>query len=256
MVLALRELQAALVAHVVDGDRPDLVAAVMGDSISAAARLRIHRHHIFESLAAALGATFATVQRLVGEDFFRKLAHAFIRANLPVQPVLSEYGADFPAFVELEDSVQALPYLGDVARLDWALNIALHAVDSPRLDAAALGRSSIEAIAASPLPFAPGTSLLCSVYPVDRIWAVSQPGAEGRASLDGTGARLLVVRDTEGAGFLTLDEGERALVAALIEGQTLERATDIARTADPALDLPKILTRFLAGRCFAASQHE
>jgi hypothetical protein len=256
MALALRELQAALAAHVVDGDRPELMAAVTGDSISAAARLRIHRHHIFEGLAAALGATFATVQRLVGEDFFRKLARSFIGANLPVQPVLSEYGADFPAFVELEESVRALPYLGDVARLDWALNIAFHAADSPRLDAAALGRSSIEAIAASPLPFAAGTSLLCSVYPIDRIWAVSQPGAEGGASLDGPGACLLVMGDTDGAGFLTLDEGERAFAAALIEGQTLECATDIARRADPALDLPKILTRFLAAKCFAAVQHE
>ena len=99
MPLALRDLQAAFAAHVTGGDRADLVAAVAGDTIPAAARLNVYRHHVFESLGAALAATFPTVQALVGTDFFRGLARAFIGHALPAQPVLTEYGADFPAFI-------------------------------------------------------------------------------------------------------------------------------------------------------------
>src|SRR5262245_27805286 len=55
--LALRELQAAFAAHVAGADRAELVDAVIGDAIPAAARLDIHRHHVFDSLRAALAAT-------------------------------------------------------------------------------------------------------------------------------------------------------------------------------------------------------
>ena len=135
MPLALRDLQAAFAAHVIGGDRADLVAAVVGDTIPAAARLRVYRHHVFESLGAALAATFPTVQALVGTDFFRGLARASSVTRLPAQPVLAEYGADFPAFIAGYEAARDLPYLADVARLDWALNLAFHAPLGGRLKA-------------------------------------------------------------------------------------------------------------------------
>ncbi len=61
MPLALRDLQAAFAAHIVTGDRADLIDAVVGDSIPATARLGVYRHHVFHSLAGALAATFPTV---------------------------------------------------------------------------------------------------------------------------------------------------------------------------------------------------
>jgi len=41
MPLALRDLQAAFAAHIMGSDRADLVAAVAGDTIPAAARLSV-----------------------------------------------------------------------------------------------------------------------------------------------------------------------------------------------------------------------
>src|SRR5262245_24670745 len=93
MPLALPDLQAAFAAHLVGGDRADLIDAIAGDPAKAAARLSIHRHHVAHSLAAALAATFGAVQALVGEGFFRGLADAFVAAELPRQPVLADYGA-------------------------------------------------------------------------------------------------------------------------------------------------------------------
>ena len=67
MPLALRELQAAFADQVAGRDRADLVEEVVGDSMTAEARLRIHRHHVAHSLGSALAATFPTVHALVGE---------------------------------------------------------------------------------------------------------------------------------------------------------------------------------------------
>src|SRR5262245_42124274 len=119
MPLALPDLQTALADHVVGNDRAEVLESVAGDSIPAAARLRVYRHHVLRSLETALSATFPTVQTLVGDEFFGGMARHFVANNPPKQPVLSEYGADFPAFVEGHAPAGGLPYLADVARLDW-----------------------------------------------------------------------------------------------------------------------------------------
>jgi len=141
MPLALPDLQAAFAAHMVGNDRADLVASVVGDSIRAAARLRVYRHHVCHSLATALSATFPTVRALVGDTFFGGLARAFVASTLPTQPVLSEYGEGFAGFVAGYAPASGLPYLADIARLDWTLNAAFHSPVEPRLGVADLAAS-------------------------------------------------------------------------------------------------------------------
>src|SRR5215475_9159085 len=109
MPLTLPDLQQAFSVYLAGADRPDLAAEVLSDAIPAAARLRVYRHHVMDSLGAALAATFPTVQALVGADFFRDLARAFVVHALPRQPVLAEYGADFPAFVAAYEPARGLP---------------------------------------------------------------------------------------------------------------------------------------------------
>jgi hypothetical protein len=123
MTLALRELQAAFAAHVAGGDAAPRLTSLVTPS---PARLDVYRHHVFHSLAAALAETFSTVHALVGADFFHAMARAFVAQELPRQPVLGEYGEDFPRFVGAYVPARGLAYLADVARLDWALNRAFH----------------------------------------------------------------------------------------------------------------------------------
>jgi hypothetical protein len=253
MPLALRDLQAAFAVHVMAGDSANLVAAVVGDTIPAAARLRVYRHHVFESLGAALAATFPTVQALVGSDFFRGLARAFIGHALPVQPVLSEYGGDFPAFIGGYEAARDLPYLADVARLDWALNLAFHAPLGGRLKAEDLSALPAERLPSMPLALAPGSILVSSRYPLDRIWQASQPGvASGTVDLNSAACHLLVLRRPDDAAFVSLSADEAAFAAALAEAMSLERAAGAAFQADPAFDLSTSFARLLALGAFAA----
>ena len=60
-------------------------------------------------------------------------ARASSPGRCPPQPVLAEYGAGFPDFVADYEPARGLPYLADVARLDWALNVAFHSPMDRRL---------------------------------------------------------------------------------------------------------------------------
>ena len=255
MPLALPELQAALADHVAGRDRAELLASVVGDSIPAAARLRIHRNHVLRSLGTALSATFPTVQALVGEEFFRGMARTFVASDLPQQPVLSEYGVGFPRFVEGYASAGGLPYLADIARLDWALNVAFHSPAEPRLSSGDLSSIPVEQLPAKSVSLAPGAAVLRSVYPIDGIWAAAQPRASSETvELESGGARLLVLRRPDDAGFVSLGEGEASFLEALAAGRTLEEAADFALATDAVFDLSPAFARLLHLQAFAAVQ--
>ena len=234
MTLALREWQANFVADLAGG--------------GGEARLAIHRHHIARSLANALAGTFPTVQALVGADFFRQIAGAFVARHLPTQPVLAEYGSEFAGFLAAGEAMHGLPYLADVARLDWALKVAFH---SPRSSGVDLAGLMPDELLAKVLTLVPGAALVRSRYPIDRIWAASQPGAaEGEVDLAEGPTCLLALP----AGFVRLDEGEAAFVAAVAEGGSLEAAAVAGFTAQSSFDLSACFGRLLACEAFAAVQ--
>jgi hypothetical protein len=248
--LALRDLQRAFAAHLSGEDQQALVAEIL----PAAGRLRIHRHHMLDSLTAALAATFPTVQTVVGAEFFHGLAGAFVGRSLPNQPVLAEYGAGFPTFIAGHDAARDLPYLADVARLDWALNFAFHAPAGGRLAATDLAALPADRLPSLRLSLAPGTDLVCSPYPLDRIWAASQPGAAADpVDLAAAGVRLLVLRRPDDAAFVSLSAAEAAFVAGLGEGLTLEEA---AGRVETDFDLSAGFARLLGLGVFAAPQHD
>ena len=255
MPLALRDLQAEMASYLVSGADADILGSIVSDTIPAAARLRIHRHQLYESLATALAGTFSTVQQLVGEAFFHAMARAFVAQTLPAQPVLSEYGEGFPAFIDAYDPARGLPYLVDIARLDWALNLAFHSPMGERLTAADLSTIPGEQLSSTKVGLAPGTCVIHSTYPLDRIWSASQPGASmATVDLSEAGIRLLVFRRPDDAVFIALTEVEAVFVAGLAARMSLEDAALAAFADDAGFDLSVTFRRLLDLGVFVALQ--
>ena len=146
----LLELQMRLRRAVLGGDTAEIVAAIQGDGLDPAARVGIYRHHAFATLGDALQSTFPVVCRLVDKRFFAYAAHEYLREHPPHSRCLVEYGADFADFLAGFAPCQQLPYLADVARFEWALNIAATVREAAPLQA--------EALAAVPAQERPHTS--------------------------------------------------------------------------------------------------
>jgi hypothetical protein len=257
---ALRDVQTAFRAAMLEGEhaRDHAVPGVLDDGLTAAARLRIYRHHVFTSLTAALAATFPVVQRLVGEGFFAYAADAYIRRHPPAGPCLSEYGASFADFLAVFPPCRGHAYLPDVARLEWALNEAFHADDAPPLGPAELAAIPADALAGTRLRLHPSVHLLESAWPVDGIWKANQADADPDATvdLDAGGVRLAIRRLEDDAVFHPLDAGRFALWQALAAGRTLGEAAEAGMAADPGLDLSTALHDLLAGGLVARSSRD
>ena len=234
---SLSELQAGFRAALLTGDERGVMAHIFPDRLGVPARLAVYRHHVFTTLTATLESTFPVVCRLVDRRFFGWLADCFIREHPPAAPCLFEYGADFPEFVRAFAACAELPWLADVAALEWAMTNALYAPDARPLDPERLAALAPSDLAQLVLRFDPSVTLLASRWRVDAIWWAHQPdaGEPDAIDLDAGPVRLEVRRDGEDVVFRALPPGEFALRKALASGETLETAIDSALGAESSL---------------------
>src|SRR5436309_1679519 len=196
---SLRELQAGFRAALLAGDERGVAPDVVDDGVNASARLAVYRHHVLTSLSAALEATFPVVCRLVDRRFFGWLADSYVRAHPPAGPCLFEYGADLPEFIAAFPARAPLPWLADVARLEWAMNVALHAPDAVPLEPEALRTLPPAALARLTLRLDPSVTLLASRWPVDAIWDANQAGVDPAPTVDlDAGGAWLEIRRRDG----------------------------------------------------------
>jgi Uncharacterized protein conserved in bacteria (DUF2063). len=158
-------------------------------------RFGVYRNNVKAGLAAALAARFPVVARLVGEEFFTAMALVFIERHPPRSPVLAEYGAPFANFLEGFDPVASLPYLPDIARLEWARHVAFHSADARPADIARLAALAPEQLGTAILGLHPATAVIASPWPIVSIWTTNTYDATPEApAADWTGEMALVAR--------------------------------------------------------------
>jgi Putative DNA-binding domain len=64
-----------------------------------ARRFAVYRNNVAVGLIGALEARYPVSRRIAGDDLFRAMARAFVRAHKPRSPVMIAYGEEFPEFV-------------------------------------------------------------------------------------------------------------------------------------------------------------
>ncbi len=191
----LLELQRSFARALTEGG-----GAALDLPASMSMRLEIYANTRRATLTHALALTFPAVRALVGAAFFEAMAEAFAATTPPVSAYLNDYGAELPRFVRSYAPAAAVPYLSDVARLEWAVSRACHAADAPRLDPRTLAELSGEDLAGVIFVGHPSVATLCLDCPADRIWrAVLEQDEAAMRAIDLTSAavHLLVERDLD-----------------------------------------------------------
>jgi len=251
-MLPLRELQSAVAAGVLQDATEPLAPLLREDGIAVDRRLQVYRNNTFSSLTAALKDNFPVVCQLVDERFFAYAAQAYIRAHPPRAPRLAEYGADFAEFLAGFEPARHLTYLPDVARLEWAVDVAYHAADAPKLDPSRIAVLTQDRYPELVFVAHPSCRLLASEFPVDRIWQAHQAdgGPDGTIDLAAGGCRLLVDRHENEIRMLPLDAPGFTFLQAVIAGHPLQAAYETAAAAAAEFDLIAALSLHLTRGTF------
>ena len=245
----LRELETAFKNSALAGDVDAAATLVRTDEISAEDRIAVYTNNIVGSLIEVLENTFPAIRRHVGEENFAVVAGAFVRAKPPARPQLDLFGAGFADFLEgFEPARENLPWLPDVARLEWAFHDSYFATDALRFDPATLGEAAPDDYLGLTFAPHPAARAVASAYPIHAIWQ-----AESLADVAETGYQAIVARPELDVAAYDADAGTYLLYTALATGQTLGDAAMVAQSEDEDFELQGALVRLIEWGVFRAA---
>jgi hypothetical protein len=250
-VTMLARLQADFLDAVVDPAQEARAPRFRAGRLTAAARLAIYRNNLHSNWRAALADTFPVVARLVGDAFFGEAARRYALAHPSRSGDLHAFGADFADFLGAYPHARDLPYLRDVARLEWSWHESFHAAEAEPIDLAALAR--IPEARHGDIRFAlhPTVRLVDSEFPILSIWEANQPERDATpARLEGAEA-VIVHRPALDVQAALLERVDWRFLRAIELGDALEAAAERAGYGD-AEELGQALQRFVAARVIAA----
>lgn len=251
---SLLEIQHDFAAALISGEAPRLHNQLIlgARELDAAAALSIYRNNVFSNYRKALLDDYPAIAALVGDRFFGGACDAYARAHRCESGDLNDFGAKFASFLEQWPPAHALPYLGDVARLEWAVHIAFNAPDVPGIDLAELAHVAPGRVPHLRFELHPSARLMHSVYPVFKIWRTSTGESDERVELDAGEDHLLIIRRDGSVEVEPLAVAQFAALSALSEGRELTEAHQRACGADTAFDLGAFLQRHVLGQTLVA----
>jgi hypothetical protein len=188
--------------------------------IPASVSTAIYRNNILEGFRLALADIYRIVETLIGEDCFRALGYEYVRGHPSLCGDRNAYGGELPDWLLTHPLARSVPYLPDVARLEWAQHAAYQAA---------------EGFAETGLHHS--LQLVESGHPIFSIWAFCQYPENAEAlDLDRLmGESVLVARPQEEVLMRALEPAEALWYRSLLSGVSLKEATALAQNREPGI---------------------
>jgi len=245
--MLLERLQSDFAAALTDPLRTrDIAGALDPADARSIERIALYRGNVAGAWEKALANAYPVVRALVGDEFFSALARAYGKAYPSRSGDLNRFGDGLPAFARAFEAASSLPYLGDVAALEWAVHSAHYAADAAPLARDALAALPADQLLGARFSVHPACAWIESAFPVAAIWLAHQPGT--LLSLPGSidqPERALVTRPRWRVEVLVSGPGEIAALEQLRSGADMECAIGAALSAEPQFNFARALVRWL-----------
>ncbi len=188
--MTLAQLQCRLVAALAN---PKAQAPWLAPGrLTAGASLAIYRSNRRQAELAALAQVFPIVVTVLGRSCFLALAGRFLDQGPRQGRDLNRYGRGFGPFLAEQPQLQDYPYLAHLAAMEYGLNLAYYAPDTPPWELAALARVPQPEQGRIRLRLRKDLHLLASPWPLYQLWHHHQRGKLG-AELARTGHQYLLL---------------------------------------------------------------
>jgi hypothetical protein len=241
--LSLAEFQDAF-AHALAANPGDADARIR--ALVAQPAFAVYRNTVAKACVDALQANYPTVARLVGDEWFRAAAAAYVAQERPREPSLLAYGASFPSFLAAFPPASGLPYLAAVARLDRFWSEAHVAADAPVLSSARVRGVDPQALGDAILvPHPAARWEFFDDMPVYTIWRRNREQDSTNEELAWQGEGALLTRRQDVVEWIRVDAAACAFLDACASGKALGSAIGAALAVDETIDAARMVTTVL-----------
>ena len=218
--------------------------------LAAQPAFAVYRNTVIRGCIDALQANFPAVARLVGEEWFREAARAYVMSQLPREPSLLYYGATFPMFLSAYPPAAGMTWLVDVARLDRYWTCAHTAADAEPLTARALALDP-GALAEARLQLHPSARWAWFLdAPIYTLWRRNREEVFDASPIAWNGEGALITRPVAAVQWIGIDECASRFLNACGLGLTVTQAMDAALEVDPHVDLTALVSRLIEAGAF------
>ncbi|MDV6254196.1 DNA-binding domain-containing protein [Vibrio sp. EA2] len=101
---------------------------ITGDLFSADERIQIYRNNFIISLSEVLSTTYPMLEALLGKECFAQIARQHVLTHPLEEGQVAYYGEGFYDTIRLFENVTSqVPYSMEVARFEWAMDLARQA---------------------------------------------------------------------------------------------------------------------------------
>lgn len=210
-----------------------------------ASGLAIYRNNVYSNYRNVLAHSYPVLQQLVGAEYLHLLSDAYIATTPSNSGDVRDYGARFADFLQQHSVATELPYLPDVARLEWQCQQVLARALSPPPDLSCLQTLPSKHFAGLRVALNQASALLTSPYPVLKIWQLNQPDYTGDevVNLNQGAAHMLVLRHQDTVSVLALSAAEYTFLSGLQQGHIWATALLAAEEIAPDFDLGTCVLR-------------
>lgn len=230
-------------------------------------RFAIYRNNVWSSLINGLADSYEVVKTLVGEDFFNSLAQRYITKHPPQSPIMSKWGGHFSELIANDINCKSVPYLADVAQLEW-LRIGLyHALDETPLsttEVQTILTTHINQLMDCSIQMLSASDILNSQFSTASIWSLHQQydAATQSAELENALLELdlfqpqsmLIWRNQFTIEVIPIELSTGHFLSELKKGQTIGQAIGHCVEIYPDLEIPQLLAVVLQLPCIASIQ--
>jgi hypothetical protein len=192
------------------------------------ANLDVYRNNSDFQFRNALSLSFPVLRRRVGDDYFRQLAVHYRKAFPSRSGDLHWVGRDFAGFLAAYLTGSDYAWLADLARLEWAREMASVAAVLPGIGAESLANVAPDDLESLVFTFQPSVQLGASDFPVVSVWQANQ--VENAPPVDQSlGAeRFMVLGRYDGVEIVRLSPSLFSYLSALQAGAPLAEAMTTA----------------------------
>ncbi|WP_426400194.1 putative DNA-binding domain-containing protein [Ralstonia sp. R-29] len=207
----------------------DLIGTLTTAPASETSRgVAVYRNARLVILRNALAGAYPVCRALVGEDCFDAIVRDTLAVQRSTSPNLHRYGDALPDVVAHSPLASSVPYLADVARLEWHVHWAHYAPDAhvEVLDATTLGSLLTQPPEKIRARLIEGARWIASAWPVASIWRAHQPeSAIALADIDlGQREAAIVTVREQRVAVLDIDAGTATFLAACDATPSLQDA--------------------------------
>lgn len=206
-------------------------------------RMSVYADGYKTRIMEGIGDVFPAVRHLTGERLFYELSRDYVTKFPSREYNLSRVGCLFPEFLSGTETAGNLPFLADLARLEWQVSLAFHALQTEPVKPQELAGISPEKWGHLQFVFQEGFGLLESAYPVFDLWqARKTPISEVSIRVEGNPQQVIIFRSGLEVQCLQTDACQVRLLNELRRGTCLEEALEIF--SDTPDFEPALLTRW------------